>query len=118
MQVIKDKKDFQVALKNDYVLVDCTATWCGPCQKIAPKIHTLSEDKDYEDVSFYIYDIDDDDELSEEYVRVVPTFLLFKDGEMFKKIEGADYKRIVKSLKEMLVESSSSDEEEEDEEDS
>tara|TARA_B100000941_G_C27957937_1_gene280073 strand:+ start:98 stop:439 length:342 start_codon:yes stop_codon:yes gene_type:complete len=105
MEVIKDRDDFNVAIKKDYVLIDCTATWCAPCQKIKPKIYELSKNEKYSEVNFYMYDIDDDDELSEEYIKVVPTFLLFRDGEMYKKIEGADYKRIVKTLDEILEES-------------
>ena len=105
MQEIKNREDFDKALENDYVIIDCTASWCGPCKRIAPKIEKLSEGDDYNKVNFYVYDIDEDDELSEEYVTVVPTFLFFKDGELIKKIEGADYKSIVKQL-DQLVESS------------
>ena len=105
MKVIKDRDDFNVATKKDYVLIDCTAKWCAPCQRIKPKIHDLSKDEKYNEVDFYIYDIDDDDELSEEFIKVVPTFLLFKDGEMYKMIEGADYKRVVRTLDEMIEES-------------
>ena len=109
MLEIKSREDFNNALKEDYVMIDCTASWCGPCKKIKPKIEDLSKDKDYEEVSFYVYDIDDDEDLSVEYITVVPTFLFFKDGELFEKVEGADYKNVVKKLNEMIAESSSSD---------
>lgn len=105
MQEIRNREDFDKALENDYVIIDCTASWCRPCKRIAPQIEKLSESDEYNKVKFYVYDIDDDDELSEEYVTVVPTFLFFKDRELIKKIEGADYKSIVKQLNQ-LVESS------------
>jgi thioredoxin 1 len=97
MLEIKSREDFNKALKEDYVMIDCTASWCGPCQKIKPKIENLSKDKDYEEVSFYVYDIDDDEDLSVEYITVVPTFLFFKDGELFGKVEGADIKMLLKN---------------------
>ena len=51
--------------------------------------------------------IDNDDELSQEYVTVVPTFLFFKDGELVKKLEGADYNNIVKQLDILITQSES-----------
>lgn len=111
MKTIKNKPDLDKALEGDYVMVDCTATWCGPCKKIAPKIEELSKKEEYNEVNFYVYDIDDDNELTEEYIEVIPTFLFFKDGELVSKVTGADYKSVVKKLDEMLEESSSSDEE-------
>ena len=99
------------SLSGKLVYVDVWATWCGPCKQIAPKIEELSKNEQYSEVSFYVYDIDDDDEITEEYIEVIPTFLFFKDGELVDKVTGADYKGVVKKLDEMLEESSSSDEE-------
>jgi thiol-disulfide isomerase/thioredoxin len=32
------KAAFSEALKNEVVVLDCFATWCGPCKVIAPKV--------------------------------------------------------------------------------
>ena len=37
--------DFDVLVKkNDFVLVDCFASWCGPCKRLAPIISELAEE--------------------------------------------------------------------------
>ena len=107
MEEISNREQFNKALEEDYVMIDCTASWCGPCKRIKPKIEELSKNEKYNDISFYIYDIDNDDELSQEYVTVVPTFLFFKDGELVKKLEGADYNNIVKQLDILITQSES-----------
>ena len=108
MKEIKCKNDLDNAIKeHDYVIVDCTASWCSPCKKIAPKIEKLSKKEEYNEVSFYVYDIDEDDELTEEYIEVVPTFLFFKEGELVKEIKGSNYNKVVEQLDNMLEDSES-----------
>ena len=64
------------------VLVDFHATWCGPCQTMAPIIDDLK--KHYGDqLRVLKIDVDKNQNASAKYkVRGVPTFLLFKKGEI------------------------------------
>lgn len=83
------QKEFEDEVLNEkkVVLVDFFATWCGPCQMLAPVIEKISE----EDASLKAVkvDIDNDYELAVNYkIEVVPTLLLFKDGKVAKKSEG------------------------------
>lgn len=69
-------------LKNEgLVVVDFFATWCAPCQMLAPVIAEL--DKKYSDeVQFYKVNVDESEEIAMRYgVSSVPTLIFFKDGE-------------------------------------
>jgi thioredoxin 1 len=105
---IKNQEAFIKALKSEYVLIDATAIWCGPCQKIKPDIAKLS--KQYGEVSFHYCDVDECEDCDvQENVRVLPTFLLYKDGELFKKLEGGGKKgleNVIKGLDDMIDETS------------
>uniref|UniRef100_A0A674BI34 Thioredoxin domain-containing protein n=1 Tax=Salmo trutta TaxID=8032 RepID=A0A674BI34_SALTR len=58
--IIEDKEGFDKALEeagDKLVVVDFTATWCGPCQSIGPFFKGLSEN--YQSVVFLKVDVDD-----------------------------------------------------------
>ncbi|MCC6552429.1 MAG: thioredoxin [Polyangiaceae bacterium] len=69
-------------LKSDKpVLVDFTATWCGPCKALAPIVEQLADDFAGQ-VKVGKLDIDDAPQITKKYgVRSVPTVLVFKGGE-------------------------------------
>ncbi len=70
------------------VLVDFWAAWCGPCQMVGPLVEQLSEETDA--VKFVKVNIDEETELQMQYnVQSIPTFLLFKNGEVVKREVGA-----------------------------
>ncbi len=83
------QKEFEAEVLNEKnaVLVDFFATWCGPCQMLAPVIEKVAEeDKSLKAVKV---DIDNDYDLAVKYkIEVVPTLVLFKDGKVVKKSEG------------------------------
>lgn len=67
--------------KSSLVLIDFTATWCGPCKMIAPYFEKLSEE--YESVVFLKCDVDQCPEVAGEYdVSAMPTFVFLKDGKV------------------------------------
>nr|KMM71744.1 thioredoxin [Coccidioides posadasii RMSCC 3488] len=93
---LKDNAAFQAAINpaavasegKKLVVVDCFATWCGPCQAIAPKVNEFSEK--YPDVAFYKIDVDDAPDVAQELgVRAMPTFVFFKDGQKVDEVLGA-----------------------------
>lgn len=70
------------------VVIDCFATWCGPCKAIAPKIAEYSEQ--YPDVAFYKVDVDEVPDVAQELgIRAMPTFVYFKDGQKVDEVMGA-----------------------------
>ena len=67
-------EEFQKAIKdNANVVMDFTASWCPPCQMIAPHFQTMSEE--FENVQFYKIDVDENGDAAEEAgISCMPTF--------------------------------------------
>jgi thioredoxin 1 len=64
------------------VLVDFTATWCGPCKALAPVVEGLANEAAGK-FKVAKLDIDDASETARKYrVMSVPTLLVFKDGQV------------------------------------
>ena len=82
-------------------VVDFTASWCGPCKRIAPHFAKMS--LKYGDVRFLKVDVDRaKDVAAKAGVRCMPTFMFFKGGEKVgDAIEGADLKGIEARLLEL-----------------
>lgn len=82
-------ENFDEVINGDKpVLVDFWATWCGPCQMMGPLVKELSETQDA--VLVGKIDVDEEEELARRFrVMSIPTFALFKKGEMVDKAVGA-----------------------------
>ncbi|KAF7559651.1 hypothetical protein G7046_g4509 [Stylonectria norvegica] len=95
---VRTVAEFKEALdSHPKVLVDCFATWCGPCKAIAPKLVEWSDD--YTDVHFVKLDVDELSELSAELgVRAMPTFFYFEKGDKVEEVVGANPPALEKIL--------------------
>ncbi len=66
------------------VVIDCWATWCGPCKAMGPIVEKLAEEYEGK-VVIGKYNTDEEGDLSMEYrVMSLPTILFFKNGEITK----------------------------------
>ena len=75
------------------VLVDFTASWCGPCKTVAPILDELAVEQ-ADRLSIAKVDVDDQPTIAQRYdVMSMPTFILFKDGQPVHKLVGARGKR-------------------------
>ena len=62
------------------VLVDFSATWCGPCQRLSPIVEKFATDN-VGKIKVVKVDIDDASGVTSEFkVRGVPTLMVFKGG--------------------------------------
>lgn len=70
-------------------VVDCWATWCGPCRMMGPVFEEAA--KEFEGkIAFGKLNVDDNRKASMEYgVASIPTFLVFKGGKLAGTIVGA-----------------------------
>ena len=70
------------------VLVDFTATWCGPCKMLAPVIEELAGEYAGR-VKVGKLDIDDNQATAQKFqIRGVPTVLLFQNGRVVDQMVG------------------------------
>ncbi len=89
----------QHSQNNDTLcVVDFSATWCGPCKKIAPYFETLSNQ--YTDAKFFKVDVDEaDEELTNEYdVSAIPFFVFVKNGEKVASVAGCNQQELLRSI--------------------
>ena len=73
------KDNFEdVITKNDLVIVDFWAPWCGPCKGFAPVFEAASEK--YRDVVFAKVNTDEEQELAGHFaIRSIPTIMVFRE---------------------------------------
>ena len=88
MKVIEIKEsEFNEKIKGKKVLVDCYASWCGPCRMLSPIIDEVAKEK--EDIEFFKLDVDDSEKVAQEYgIMSIPTILLFENGKLVKQNTG------------------------------
>ena len=83
----------QLIQKDQPVLVDFFATWCGPCQMLAPILKQVKESLG-ERITIIKIDVDKNPEIANRYqIRSVPTLLLFKNGNVVWKHSGVASKQ-------------------------
>lgn len=81
--------NFEEILKqNEAVLVDFSASWCGPCRMLKPVVEEF--EKEFKGrVKVIAVDVDEQEALAEQYgIQVVPTLLYFEGGELKKRTSG------------------------------
>ncbi len=71
------------------VVVDFWAEWCGPCKMIAPILDEIATEQG-DAVVITKLNVDENPSIAQRFgVMSIPTILVFRDGELDKKIVGA-----------------------------
>lgn len=93
----------QAKAENKIVLLDFSAVWCGPCQRLLPILQSLASEFS-SDVLFGKVDIDESSDLAQNYkIRGVPTLIIFDNHQNeLKKIVGVVEKEFLVELFEDL----------------
>ena len=94
--ITKQNFETEVLQSEKPVLLDFWAPWCGPCRMVGPVIEELAEECD--EIKFAKLNVDDETELAEKYnIMSIPTLVLFKSGEVAKRVTGARGKAELKA---------------------
>lgn len=93
----------EIIKSNKLVLVDFFATWCGPCQTMAPILQDVKEFYQ-EDLSIIKIDVDKNANIAAQFkVSGVPTFVLFKDAVQVWRQSGmipqAELRKLIESYR-------------------
>lgn len=87
-QEITDANFSKIINSNKVVVVDFTASWCGPCRAIAPVIDAVSNEFSGRAVVGKL-DVDRNPNTTAQFgVRNIPAILFFKDGKLVDKQSG------------------------------
>jgi thioredoxin 1 len=82
------------------IIIDFTATWCGPCQRIGPKFEEFAKQYGSDDLVFVKVDVDENSEAAEHCnVSAMPTFKAMKDGKVIEEMCGADAEKLLNLIK-------------------
>lgn len=101
MEFIDTKKLEELQNNNTKMLVDITASWCGPCKTLVPRLEKI--ESDYPDIKFVKLNADTNrDYLINSGISSVPTVMFFDGNKLISRSTGVQlesfYREILKNM--------------------
>lgn len=82
-------------------ILEGTASWCPSCKTVAPEVAKMAAE--YPNVKFYTYDVEECEDIAHELgVRQMPSFSIFKDGDIQDGVTGARIAEVRKKVESCL----------------
>lgn len=92
---VRDGTFMEVVRRNPLVVVDCWASWCGPCHMVGPVVEELARDYAGK-ILFGKLNVDENRSTAMQYqIMSIPTLLVFKNGKLVDRIIGAMPKQML-----------------------
>jgi len=96
--LVTDMSFDSIVNEHPFLVLDCWATWCGPCRMIAPIVDDLA--KTYKGrIVFGKLNVDENPKTAIRFnVMSIPTLLLFKEGKLVDRIVGAESRSGIEAI--------------------
>ena len=87
MKKMKTATEFQEISKQEFVIVDFYADWCGPCNSLNMVLEELEQERS--DLEIISIDVDRFRSIAKEYgVISIPAIKVFSKGKVIKEKQG------------------------------
>jgi thioredoxin 1 len=100
---LEDCQQTCTQMENTIIVLDFTATWCGPCKRIYPLLENLSNE--YPNVAFFKIDIDKLSDVASYFqIQSVPSFKFIFNNRIVASFAGADAQKLSQTIKNLVNE--------------
>lgn len=97
LHITKENFEAEVLNSDKPVLLDFSATWCGPCRMVAPILDEIAAENEH--IKVGKIDVDEDPDLARQFnVTSIPLLVVMKDGKMINQALGARPKDAILNL--------------------
>jgi len=91
--------DEEVLKSNTSVFVDFWAAWCGPCQMMGPIVDEMAKKYEGKNIKIGKCNVDENGDIAAKYnVMSIPSFMIFKNGEVVDQIVGGVQKEKLQAM--------------------